>query len=98
MWQSITMDEQARRLLAKHHGGVLRAAKANADDGRLAGEPALAEADQGIEKEALDAFDAVAGKQHAIVRTEQAAFVHGRELDPVVVGMERVLDLRRADA
>ena len=91
-------DAQAGRLLAQHHAGVLGAAEPDADDRRLAGEPALAEADQRVEIEPLDAVDAVAGKQHAVIGAEQAALVHGGELDPVGVGMERVLDLGRADA
>ena len=91
-------DAQARRLLAQHHAGVLGAAEPDADDRGLAGEPALAEADQRVEIKPLDAFDAVAGKQHAVVRAEQPAFVHGGEFDPVGVGMEGVFDLRRADA
>ena len=39
-----------------------------------------------------------AGKQHAVVRAEQPALVHGGQLDPVGIGMEGVFDLRRADA
>ena len=42
-------DAQAGGLLAEHHGGILRAAEPDADDGGLAGEPALAEADQRVE-------------------------------------------------
>ena len=40
----------------------------------------------------------VARKQHAIVGAEQAALVHGGELDPVGIGVERIFDLRRVDA
>src|SRR5665213_2472414 len=64
-------DAQARGLLAQHHAGVLRAAEADADNGRLTGKAALAEADQSVEKKPLDALDAVAGKQHTIIRAEQ---------------------------
>ena len=72
--------------------------KPDPDDRRLAGEPALAEGDQRVEIEALDALDTVAREQHAIVGAEQAALVHGGEVDPVGVGMEGVFDLRRVDA
>src|SRR5262249_6228520 len=61
---------QAGRLLAQHHAGILGAAEPDADDRRLAREPALAEADERVEIEALDAVDAVAWKQHAIVGAE----------------------------
>src|SRR5581483_6918807 len=89
---------QTRRLLAQDHRDVLGAAEPDADDGRLAGEPAPAEGDERVEVEALDALDAVAGEQHAVVGAEQAALVHGGEVDPVGVGVEGIFDLRRADA
>ncbi len=91
-------DAQAGGLLAEHHADVLRAAEPDADDRRLAGEPALAERDQRVEIEALDAVDPVAREQHAVIGAEQAALVHGGEVDPVGVGVERVFDLGRVDA
>ncbi len=89
---------QARRLLAEHHADVLGAAETDADDRRLAGETALAEGDAGVEEEALDALDTVGGEQHAVVGAEQPALVHGGEIDPGGVRMERVFDLWCADA
>jgi len=50
---------QAGGLLAEHHADILGAAKADTDDGRLAGEAALAECNQGVEIKALDALDTV---------------------------------------
>ncbi len=64
---------------------------------RLAGKAALAEADQRVEIKSFDALNAVAGKQHTVIRAEQAALVHGGEFDPIGVGMKRVFDLRRID-
>ena len=95
---AVADDAQARRLLAQHHADVLGAAQPDADDGGLAGEPALAELDQRIEIELLDVVEAVGREQHAVVRAEQPALVHGGQLDPVGIGMEGVFDLRRADA
>ena len=89
---------QARRLLAERHRDILGAAEPDADDGRLTGQPALAEGDQDVEEEPLDAVDPVARKQHAVIGAEQAALVHGGDVDPPGVGLERVLDLRRVDA
>src|SRR5262249_58623507 len=77
---------------------VLRAAEAYPYDCRLAGEPALAEADQRIEVEPPNPLDAVGRKQHAVVAAEQAALVHRGELDPVGVGVEGIFDFWRADA
>jgi hypothetical protein len=51
-----------------------------------------------VEIEPPDAVDAVSGKQHAIIGAEQATLVHGGEIDPVGIGMKRVLDLGRTDA
>ena len=89
---------QAGRLLAEHHADVLGAAEPDADNGRLAGEPALAELDQGVEVEPPDAFDAVGREQHAVIAAEQPALVHRGQLDPVGVGVKGVFDLRGADA
>ena len=91
-------DAQARGLLAENHAGIFRAAEPDADDGGLAGEPALAEADQRVEIKPLDARDAVGGKQHAVVGAEQAALVHGGQLEPVGVGVEGIFDLGRVYA
>ncbi len=63
---------QARRLLAQHHADVLGAAEPDADDGRLAGEPALAELDQRVEVEPLDAVEAVGREQHAVIACRTA--------------------------
>ena len=60
--------------------------------------PRLPKRDQRVEIEALDAVDAVAREQHAVVGAEQAALVHGGQVDPVGIGVEGVLDLRRVDA
>src|SRR5581483_7090788 len=89
---------QARRLLAQDHRDVLGAAEPDADDGRLTGKPAPAEGDERVEIETLDALDAVTREQHAVVGAEQAALVHGGEVDPAGVRVEGVLDLRRPDA
>ena len=51
-----------------------------------------------VEVEALDAAEPVARKQHPIIGAEQTALVHGGQVDPVGVGVERVFDLRRIDA
>ncbi len=89
---------QARRLLAEPHARVLGAAEAHAHDGRLAGEPALAELHEGVDEEALDAARAVGGEQHPVVAAEEAALVHGGDVDPVGAGLERVRDLGRVGA
>src|SRR5690606_1785131 len=89
---------QTRRLFAQHHGRVLAAAEAYADDRRLAREAAPAELHHHVEKKLLDAVDAVAWEEHAVIRPEQAALVHRGDVDPVGVRLERVLDLRRVDA
>src|SRR5579875_4143324 len=91
-------DAQAAGLLAEYHARVLRSAKTDPDDGRLTGKAALAEPHEGVEIEALDALDSVAGKQHTIIRAEQPSLVHGCQIYPSRVGMERVFDLRRVDA
>ena len=54
-------DRATGGTLAKNHAAVLCAAKADADDRRLAGQPALAEGHQAVEIEAFDALDAVEG-------------------------------------
>src|SRR5262249_51716904 len=68
-------DAQARCLLAQNHRNVLGATEPHADDRRLTGEPTPAEGDQRVEVEALDAVDAVAREQHAVVGAEEAALV-----------------------
>ena len=60
--------------------------------------PRLPKAIRRIEEEALDAVDAVAGKEHAVVGAEQAALVHGGDVDPIRIRLEGVVDLRRVDA
>ena len=62
------------------------------------GQPAFAEGDHDIQKEALDAVDSVARKQHAVVGPEQAALVDGRYVDPVRLGFKAVFDLGRVDS
>src|SRR6218665_919418 len=47
-------------VFAELHAAVLGAAQADADDGGLAGQSALAEGDQRVEHEAFDAGDAIA--------------------------------------
>ena len=54
--------------------------------------------DQRVEVEALDAVEPIAREQHAVVGTEQTALVHGRQVDPVRVGVEGVLRSRARDA
>ena len=54
--------------------------------------------DQRVDEEPLDAGDAVAGEEHAVVAAEQAALVHGREVDPIALGLEAVVDVRRHHA
>ena len=83
---------QARRLLAEANARVLGAPDADAHDGRLAGEPALAELHERVDEEALDAADAVGREEHAVVAAEEAALVHGGDVDPVGAGLERVGD------
>src|SRR6516165_11200692 len=70
---AVADDAQAGRLLAEYHRDVLGAAEPDADDGGLAGEAALAELDQRVEIEPLDAVEAVGGKQHAVIAAEQPA-------------------------
>ena len=94
---SVTDRPQAGRTLSEHHARVLRPAEPHADDGRLAGEPPLAESHQGIEEEPLDALNPVAWKQHAVVGAEQPSLVHGDQVDPLAVRLMRVLDLRSVD-
>src|SRR5262249_20638823 len=86
------------RLLAERHGDVLGAAEAHADDGRLTGEPTPTKGYQRVKVEALDALDAIAREQHAVVGAEETTLVHGGEVDPVGLGVERILNLWRADA
>ncbi len=89
---------QAGRLLAEPHAGVLGAADAHAHDGGLAGEAALARFDEGVDEEALDPRDAVAGKEHAPVRAEEAALVHGGHVQPVPAGLHGIRHLGRVIA
>ena len=72
--------------LAKNHAAVLCAAKADADDRRLAGQPALAEGHQAVEIEAFDALRCRRGEQHPVVGAEQAALMHGDRIDPFAPG------------
>ena len=51
-----------------------------------------------VDDEALDAGDAVAREQHAVVAAEQAALVHGGDVDPVALGLEAIVDVRREHA
>jgi hypothetical protein len=46
----------------------------------------------------MAASHAVGGKQHAVVAAEEAALVHGGDVDPVGVGLEGVGDLGRVGA
>ena len=89
---------QTGRLFADAHAGILVAAETDADNRRLAGEAAAAELDHDVEEKALDAVDAVGREQHPVVGAEEAALMHGNQVDPVAVGLERVFDLRRVDA
>ena len=89
---------QARRLFAQPHTRVLGAADADAHDGRLTGEPALAELHERVDEEPFDPAHTVGGKEHAVVAAEEPAFVHGRDVDPVRAGLERVRDFRRVGA
>ena len=89
---------EARRLLAEHHAGVFRTAEPDADNGRLAGEAPLAEGEQHIEEETLDAVDPVAGEQHPVVGPEQPALVNGGDVNPVGVRLEGIFDFRRVHA
>ena len=89
---------QTRRLFAERHARVLRAAQAHADNRRLACQAALAESDEGVEQKPLDAVHAVAGKQHAVVGAEQAAFMHGGEFQPVGARLKTPVDFRREHA
>ena len=91
-------EAQAGCFLAERDALVFRAADADADDHRRARQAAMAERDQRVDEEPLDAGDAVAGEEHAVVAAEQAALVDGGEVDPVALGLEAVVDVRRHHA
>src|SRR3954452_6545784 len=58
----------------------------------------MAEADERVDEEALDAGDAIAGEEHAVITAEEPTFVDGSEVDPIALGLEAVVDVRRHDA
>ncbi len=58
----------------------------------------MPEGDQRIDEEALDAGDAVAGEEHAVVAAEQAALVDRGEVDPVALRLEAIVDVGRHHA
>ena len=91
---AIADNAQAGCFLAERDALVLGAADADADDHRRAGQAAMAEGDERVDEEALEAGDAVAGEEHAVVAAEEAALVDGGEVDPVALGLEAVVDVR----
>ena len=98
VWVAVADRAQACGLLAQDHRCVFRTTEPDTDDRRLTGEAALTERDQAIQIKPFDAFDPVAWEQHPIIGAEQTAFVHGGDVDPVAVRLERVLDLGRVQA
>ena len=95
---AVADETQAGGFFAERDALVFRAADADADDDGRAGQAAVAEGDERVDEEPLEAGDAVAGEEHAVVAAEEAAFVDGGEVDPVAFGLEAVVDARRHDA
>ena len=89
---------QAGGALAENHAAVLGPAKPDPDDGWLAGKAALAEGDEAVEIETLDALDPVGGEQHPVVGAEQPALVNRDQVDPFSAGLVAIFDFRRADS
>ena len=95
---AVADEAEARCFLAERDALIFRAADADADDHGRARQAAMAEADERVDEEAFDAGDAVAGEEHAVVAAEESAFVDGGEVDPIALGLEAVVDVRRHHA
>ncbi len=81
-----------------NHAGVFVATEPDTENCRLAGQTALAEGHQTIQKEPFDTINAVARKQHPVVGPEQATFMNGNEIKPVPVRLKGIFDFRCIDA
>ena len=91
---AVADSAQTGRLLTQLHTGVFRAADADTYDRGLTGKAALAEGNQRIKQEPLDAINAVTGKQHAVIGTEQPSLMHGGDIDPVCIRLKAPVDFR----
>ena len=60
--------------------------------------PRLPNATRLSRKEALDPLNPIRWKQHAVIRAEQAALVHGDQVDPFTARLIAIFNLGRADA
>ena len=89
---------ELRRLLGDAECLVLGPADADADDHRRTGETPAAELGDGVQHRLADPRHSIAVDQHAEVGAEGAALVDRAQLDPVRVGLDPVLDVRREQA